>query len=269
MTSSPLSPTLSRRLLLTGAGAGLIGLTAGCTTLTGGGEDIAGEGMTCVPRERLNRSSTLAGFPLVYEITQDRTAFWFESGFFDQLTTWVSSLADALAIDIDQVWTYGTWIDGGETCGSWHNSGRGFDLARLRLGRDKFLSVRYDLWKNQTGPELEASLRSYWRLAATLHQHFAYVLTYLFNEAHHNHIHVDNGRSGSGLSTFSSRSRAQVQGVQAICTHLWNSPVELTGRWDVATRRACDDILQRLSLPGSLDDPETWQAFLTASAAQG
>ena len=133
--------------------------------------------------------------------------------------------------------TYGTWTDGRDSCSSWHNAGRAFDLARLRLADGTDVSCRYDLWRERPGQS--------WRPPAGLlgrggsaHQHFAYVLTYLYNAQHHNHIHLDNGRSGPELSTFSSRSPGQVQAVQGILTHLWDRPVEVTGRWDGATRDA-------------------------------
>jgi hypothetical protein len=95
------------------------------------------------------------------------------------------------------------------------------------------------------------------------------VLTYLYDAQHHNHIHVDNGRSGSEPSTFSSRSPAQVQAVQGILTHLWDAPVEMTGRWDVATRDATEGVLRDLGLGDDLADRATWAEFLTAGVRRG
>ena len=95
------------------------------------------------------------------------------------------------------------------------------------------------------------------------------MLTYLYNARHANHIHLDNGRSGTELSTFRTRSRVQVQAVQAMLTYLWAEPVELTGRWDGPTRDAARRVGDQLELARDLaDDPESWRGFLRASAAR-
>jgi hypothetical protein len=95
------------------------------------------------------------------------------------------------------------------------------------------------------------------------------VLTYLYNAQHHNHIHLDNGRSGTEPSTFSSRSPAQVQAVQGILTHLWDAPVEVTGRWDAASRSSLASVLRDLAVGDDLVDRATWSGFLDASARRG
>ena len=111
-------------------------------------------------------------------------------------------------------------------------------MARVRVP-DGFVSCRYDQWRTTTGPELRRALRDYWALAASLHRHFAYVVTYLYDTEHHNHIHVDNGRSGSGRSEFDPGSITQVQAMQAIATYVWDRPTDITGRWDAA-HQGCD-----------------------------
>lgn len=95
------------------------------------------------------------------------------------------------------------------------------------------------------------------------------MLTYLYNAQHHNHIHVDNGRSGSGLSTFSTRSPAQVQAVQAMINYLWDISVDITGHWDAASRRASRTVLERIGVDADLDSGvEPWRTFLSAGAAR-
>ncbi len=270
--SSPPSRRLGRRALL-GLGAGLaVTSVTGCTVGGGSGTDpgsdppFGRERAACVPRSSLEAHTTLAGAPLVYEPTDRATRFWFDPGFYTALDAWAASLAGDSRV---QRWsTYGSWTDGGSQCDSWHNSGRGFDLARVRLADGTAVSCRYDQWGSARAAELTRSRRAYWSLAAGLHQRFAYVLTYLYDAAHANHIHVDNGRSGADVSELSTRSRVQVQAVQAICTYLWDEPVELTGRWDAATRRASQRVLETVGSSGSLDDGAVqWQAFLTASAS--
>jgi len=206
---------------------------------------------------------------LVYEVSQERTNLWFDSGFYGQLQAWLAAYVAQSKRQPDQIWTYGAWISGGPRCDSWHHSGRAFDLSRLRLAPGQFLSARYDQWRTTSGAALQRHLRDYWGLAASLHQHFAFVLTYLYNAQHHNHVHIDNGRSGNQLATFSSRSRVQVQAVQGMLTYLWDRPVGLTGAWDGATRRAVRQVLDDLEITADLrTGSSSWQPFLQASTAR-
>lgn len=232
------------------------------------------ERATCAARSSLDGRTELGGLPLIYEVNQSASRFFFETGFLGQLEAWLTSYRDTATVDVDQVWTYGSWIDGSGECDSWHHTGRAFDVARIRLARGSgsgprtFVSCRYDQWGEQTGDELAASMRAYWSLAASLHLHFASVLTYLYDAAHANHIHADNGQSGTALSRFRTGSRVQVQAVQAICTYVWATPVELSGRWDSATDRAARTVLERIGTGGGVDDDtEHWHAFLRASVA--
>ncbi len=226
------------------------------------------ESTTCVPRSALTRYATLADLPLVYEVNRRRSDFWFDPGFGDQLARWFTTFTATSKIAApDQVWTYGSWIDGGTSCDSWHHAGRAFDLSRLRAGGATLVSCRYDQWR--TADDLPTQRRRYWALAASLHRDFAYVLTYLYNAQHHNHIHVDNGRSGADLSVLSTRSVAQVQSVQAMLSYLWDTPVEITGSWDGATRDASRTVLDRLEIDDDLDgSTAAWHGFLTASTGR-
>lgn len=270
--AQPASPLGRRRLLgLAGAGAAVV-LLGGCST--GDQDPSTDEPETpdrCVNRSTLEEHGTLAKLPLVYEISQRRASFAFDTGFYDQLGDWLGSYRERSGLAApDQVWTYGAYVAGGSACSSWHAAGRAFDLARLRLTGGGFVSCRYDRWRSSTGTELRRSLRQYWALGASLHLDFAYVLTYLYNATHANHIHVDNGRSGSRRSTLSTSSPSQLQAVQAICTHLWDEPVDVTGDWDRPTREASRRVLAQIGHGGDLDDSvDAWRAFLTASIPRG
>ena len=266
----PAARPISRRALLGGTLAvgvtGLAGLAACSPTESQLGQVNA----YCVTRDALERRQRLGDVPMVYEPTGRPQAFWFDAGFAGQLDTWVGELAGDLGQAATRLDTYGSWIDGRGQCDSWHHSGRAFDLAGIRLADGSVISCRYDLLDDRPAAELEAGLRSYWALAAGLHLRFAYVLTYLYNARHANHIHLDNGRSGPDLSTFRSRSRVQVQAVQAMLTYLWAEPVELTGRWDGATQDAARRVGDQLELAADLDDAtESWHGFLRASATRG
>ena len=267
-------PGLTRRRVLgLGTAAAVTGLAGGCSGgvpgLGGVGSDPGRESASCVPRSALTPRRDLAGLPLVYEPDGRRSAFWFDAAFADRLEAWVAGLAEVLPQRPTTLTTYGSWIDGRGSCDSWHHAGRAFDLARVRLADGSEVSCRYDRWRTLTGTDLERAQRAYWALAAGLHARFSYVLTYLYDGAHANHVHVDNGRSGDGDPTFRSGSRVQVQAVQAICRHLWEEPVELTGAWDGPTRRSVGRLLERLGLDDTLSSTGTWQAWLTASAARG
>lgn len=276
MPPSPAVGRVTRRGLL-GLGASLaLSSAAGCTVGgagSGSGDDglsppFSRERASCVPRGSLEEHRSLAGAPLIYEPSDGESSFWFEAGFYAALDAWATSLAEGRGSRPVRWFTYGSWTNGGSRCDSWHNSGRAFDLARVRLADETTVSCRYDQWRSGRPAELVRSQRAYWSLAAGLHQRFSYVLTYLYDASHANHIHVDNGRSGAAMSALSTRSQVQVQAVQAICTYLWDEPVELTGRWDATTRRAGQRVLERVGSTGSLDDGfEQWQTFLGASAA--
>jgi hypothetical protein len=260
-------PVSRRRLLGAALAIGLTGL-AGCTS--GRGLDTDRVDATCVARDQLERRRTIAGLPLVYEPTGERQGFWFDAGFAAQLDAWVADLAQHAGGTVRQLATYGSWIDGRGRCDSWHHSGRAFDLARVVLTDGRVVSCRYDQWRTAPPAELEAARRAYWAVAAGLHLRFAYVLTHLYDDRHANHIHLDNGRSGAELSTYSPQSRVQVQAVQAMLSYLWADPVEITGRWDSPTRAASRRVLDQLGLEEDLNDAaESWHGFLRATATRG
>ncbi|GAB96786.1 hypothetical protein BJY21_001880 [Kineosphaera limosa] len=225
---------------------------------------------TAVTAAQLTDYTRLAGSPLRYEVTDGPARFPMEPGFARQLDASLRSHWQARRWGVPgQLSSLGTHrtAPGGEAT-SWHHAGRAFDLAAVRTtGGDTLVSCRYDRWGD--GPDHEAQAREYWRLAATLHRDFAYVLTYLFDEAHHDHIHLDNALSGQGRSMFRTGSRVQVHAVQAMCTYVWRMPVEASGRWDGATRDATAQILDRVGVGGRLTrSQDSWHAFLTATARQ-
>lgn len=259
----------TRRSLL---GAGGVLALAACSSQGGLEPNPPRERAQCVKKDTLTPVRRLGAAELIYEAGRDPanaapSRFFIDDGFRGQLLAWQAFWdANSGFEPADQLWTYGVWTSGRLACDSWHNSGRALDLSRLRRGGEDQLSLRYDRFETSKPEALARQLRDYWRFAASLHLHFAYVLTYLFDDEHLNHIHVDNGRSGPELSRFSPGSRVQVQAVQALCTYVWDAPVELTGRWDRATRRASASVLGQLGQRGDVSDGrERWQSFLTAS----
>jgi hypothetical protein len=201
----------------------------------------------------------------VYEVTGRSATFYVDEAFGARLDSWLALHEEHTGQAPDAVRSYGAWVRGRPS--SWHSSGQAFDLARLRADGKDLVSLRYDEWRGAPATELRRRLAAYWRVAAGLHHEFADVLTYLYDDAHANHIHVDTGRFGDERPRLIRRSRVQVQAVQAMCRHAWGrTDVEITGEWDDATRSATSEILDRLGGPAELEESrEAWQAFMVAT----
>lgn len=221
----------------------------------------------CVAASALPLVPRLGSATLVYEPTAQPAAMRFDPGFLEQLTRWLADFNTTSRYGRPrQIWSYGAHVIKQE-CASWHAEGRAFDFSRLRVGDKVLVSCREDLWHTATATQQASLRRRYWTLAASLHLHFAYVLTHHFDAAHRNHIHVDNGISGSGMSRFDPDSRVQNQAVQAICAEIWGRPGEVTGSWAEA-RHHVAPVLDQLGVR-DLTKQQTWQAFLRASVQRG
>ncbi|MDN5726252.1 MAG: hypothetical protein L0G99_10035 [Propionibacteriales bacterium] len=256
--------TLERRALLR---LGVVGVTAGVVGCRAGGSTPGP--VRCVPRSALTSTDQIDGKPLLYEENGRQQRFALDATFLEQVIAWQRWWRTESGLgDHDQLWTYGTWIDGGGTCDSRHNEGRALDISRLTAGKQPIVSGRYDLWSKLPSGQVTWHTRRYWSLAASLHAHFAYVLTHLFDDLHANHIHVDNARSPDGIVQFEPGSRAQCQALQAICTHLWDIPVEQTGEWDRPTRRASTTVAERAGGTGDAARGDNWQLIMKASAGR-
>lgn len=226
---------------------------------------------TAVAASDLPTHRHLGGARLVYEIDGRATTLRIEPGFAARLDASLRSHWRAAGWATPaRLTSYGTWIAAEGDATSWHHAGRAFDVGRVRSADGTHLaSCRYDLWRTTSGASRRAAERAYWALAATLHRDFAFVLTYLFDEAHHSHIHVDDGLSGDGRSSFDRGSRVQVHALQAMCRHIWGHDLSITGRWDGPTREATGAVLDRIGVGGRLASDDGWRAFLTATARRG
>jgi hypothetical protein len=225
-----------------------------------------------VPVARAGLTSRMGVGPArhVYEVSGRPATLYVTEAFGARLDRWIALHRRHVGQAPDELRSYGAWV-GSASATSWHRSGEALDLAGLRAGGRDLTSLRYDQWRDAPAPELRRRLALYWRTAAGLHHEFADVLTYLFDDAHVNHIHVDVGRFGAEQPRLIPRSRAQVQAVQAMCRHVWGrTDVELTGEYDDATREATTRILEQAGGPGELaDSREAWQAFLVATMRRG
>ncbi|GAB3623988.1 hypothetical protein GCM10027418_20720 [Mariniluteicoccus endophyticus] len=261
-----------RSVLVTAGGVGVAAL-GGTLAMRGcdGAPVSPSPDAPCVPRSQMVDHATVGDAQLVYEEDKIARRFSFDEGFHRQLEGWLADWrTDAGALGaVTAIDTYGAWTDGGTQCASWHNAGRAFDIARLRAGKATLVSCREDLWSALPAAQRDAHRRGYWRLAAHLHARFAYVLTYLFDDLHRNHIHLDNGVSGSGRPRFTTRSRVQNQVVQACSTYVWGVDCPITGTWDAATKKASRAVLEQIGASGQLTSGDNWQRFMEATAARG
>ena len=239
----------------------------GCSVVEDGSplpSRVARPRATCVAASAMETYADLGGARLVYEVNDRPTRFRIEPAFAGQFEAWIADWNALTGTTTRSLGTYGSWLADDGACNSWHHAGRAFDVARVDTGGGELASCRYDLWGADPP---QGRLAAYWALAASLHAHFAYVLTYLYDDAHANHIHVDNGLFGPERSSFSGRSRVQNEAVQAICEHVWSVPVPVSGSWDPATRASVRTVLDRLDLRGNLTTPDVWQEFLRGSVA--
>lgn len=247
-----------RRALLLGSVAAL----TGCSRIADSVPDIIRNpvGDNCRTPEALTDFSTVGTGSLGYEVNRGATSMRSDPQFLERLEAWADDWAELSGLGaITQVWSYGAHVD---KCNSWHQAGRAFDFAEV-VHEQGSTSCRYDTWN----PGTSTQLRDYWRLAASLHLYFAYTLTYLYNAAHHNHIHVDNSVSGDELSRFRERSEVQVQFVQAALKHVHDRDVEVTGSYDDQTRDALRPVQRSLGITRPLADADGWREFLRATAS--
>ncbi len=248
--------SFSRRAFLS---SGLVALTTGCTTGFPSLPEPRSPGGCRIP-DSLVEFSTLGSATLGYEVGRTATTYKADPRFVELLEAWALDWSGMSGLGaMTTIWSYGAYVD---KCSSFHAAGRAFDIAELQH-TDGSVSCRYDEW----GPGTTAQRRDYWRLAASLHLHFGYTLTYLFDEAHENHIHVDNATSRWDPTTFRAGSRVQVQMVQAACSHVFGADVEVTGKWDGQTEDAVRPIQASLGITRPLSDADGWREFLRATAS--
>ncbi len=248
--------SVSRRAILAGS---LAALTTSCATdfpsLPGARDPEA----YSTPDSLVN-FSTLGGASLGYEIGRSITTYKADPRFVELLEAWAQDWNALSGLGpMTTLWSYGAYVNKES---SLHASGRAFDIAEVEHEQGS-VSCRYDVW----GPGSSTEIRDYWRLAASLQAHFGYTLTHLYNQAHHNHIHVDNARSQWEQSTFSAGSRVQVYVVQSAIRHVFGADVEVNGNWNNQTRDALRPIQASLGITRPMADADGWREFLRATAS--
>ena len=133
---------------------------------------------------------------------------------------------------------------------SQHARGRAMDIDAILWTQRRFVTLAY--------PQDEVF---YLAVESVLRRHFDYVLTYLYNTAHHDHFHVDKtGRVGFGTS------QTKVLYLQAYCRHVLGVPVGIDGAWGPNTEEGLEHAQEVLGVNGDLRQVERWRAFLESAA---
>ena len=127
-----------------------------------------------------------------------------------------------------------------------HGKGRAFDLDAL-------------FWPGRTLVTRDDHNDLYLGVEAVIRRHFGTVLDYLYNAAHRDHYHFDDGsRVG-----FRSSSRSMVLYAQAALNAFEGAGLAIDGIWGPLTRGA----LKR-SEP-DVANPESWRGLLLRWAREG
>jgi hypothetical protein len=221
----------------------------------------------------------ILGFVTPFEPDNDglTNTFYYNSTFYNRIETWFQFFRANTPVSWGppfQIRTYGAYLNRNDLCVSHHNTGRAFDLSRIYATDpatgtlNQVFNARYDQWKSQTGSTLTTTRRRYWATAASAHYHFRSALTYFWDN-HENHIHFDNGYSGSGNSTFTTGSEAQVQHVQAVLLYVWGQSVAVDGIWGPKTSAAVGRVLARIGRSGALTTQANWLEFNRATLRFG
>lgn len=215
---------------------------------------------TCRTPDSLIDFSTVGSATLGYEVDRSITTYRADPRFVELLEAWAEDWSTVSGLGaMTTIWSYGAYVD---KCDSFHTAGRAFDIAEVEhVGGT--VSCRFDVW----GPGSATQNRDYWRLAASLHSHFSYTLSHLYDDAHHNHLHVDNAVSQWENSDFRSNSRVQVQMVQGALRWVFDEDIHVTGKYDGQTRASLRRVQASLGITVPLAQAEGWQEFLRGTAS--
>lgn len=132
-----------------------------------------------------------------------------------------------------------------------HGKGRAFDLDGIIWKSRTFITTNYPTDKV-----------FYLGIEAVLRKHFGTVLNYLYNAAHQDHFHIDDGTEVG----FNASSKSRVLFVQAAITHILKNTISIDGDYGPETGIAINKALQQLDIQGIITKKEVWLQFLTKLA---
>lgn len=143
-----------------------------------------------------------------------------------------------------------------------HGQGRAFDHDAWTFER---VDIR-PIGRDHAAPS-RARRQRYWALVALMRSHSAFVLHGLYNKAHEDHAHQDNGSS----VPFSAGSEATVKLAQAICNDIFGQTPRLAvdGVFGPRSRAAVRQAMIKVELAGDVFDATQWRLFLLRSGRLG
>ena len=219
----------------------------------------------------------ILGFPTPYEGDGRPRNFSYDNTFYSRVETWFQFFRANTPIAVGppfEIWCWGVFVDKGDCGESFHKVGRAFDISRIYATdpatgiKSQVFNSRHDIWRSWTGSAFTTVHRQYWTTAASLNYHFQHMLTYPWRADHDDHIHFDNGVSGSGNSSF-NRASAQTFSAQATLNAIWGESLVVDGSWGPKSTAAAGRALARIGVSGTLDTQSNWLAFNRASTRFG
>jgi hypothetical protein len=220
------------------------------------------------------RYSKVGPAKLYYEGNKKPTSFTFEKKFHGLCDSWIggwSSSTPATWAKPGELWSNGVYVNKP----GMHGKGRAIDIARIYTQvngkRTQVFDSRYDIWgKWSEGSAKSSKRKKYWATVASLNMYFTYVLHYLQNAEHHNHVHADNQVSGNGWGVFSTGHRSQVLSTQACLRYIWGYSTSLDGDYGPQTKAHAHDVLTKAKYGGYITtSKDHWRKFNQLAARWG
>lgn len=171
--------------------------------------------------------------------------FFSEKDFEQKLDTAFSELFNRAGLEEPEVITSaGAYVN--KT--GYHGLARAFDLDGI-FWKDKiFIANNYPADKS-----------FYLGIEAVLRKHFGTVLNYNYNQAHQDHLHIDDGTAIG----FNAASKSKVLFTQDALRNVLDIPVAVDGIYGPETEGGIKQALEKLNISGLITSKQVWLDFLT------
>jgi hypothetical protein len=187
-----------------------------------------------------------------FGIHTGREAVNIESNFLEICDRWAPAfnvLAVGYAPDdsdwsIDWIGNIGAYNPAHPNPDSEHRTGRAVDLSHIRFTNGNRFDSNWS-WRPER-PLIHR--RRYVAVAAHLRWFFSDVFTGWYNQAHENHIHIDNAPGAQPIRTF---ERSDTTLIQAAANVLNGAGIAVDGAWGPITEAAYKDLVHKLGLGGT------------------
>jgi hypothetical protein len=209
-----------------------------------------------MPERPTNVFRSLAGVPVLYDrhsqgdygVRGRPHDFHVTQSFEDALDACFAELWRVCPLDrAEAILSAGTYAD---RAGSQHSRGMAMDIDAILWPQRRFVTLDYPTDKS-----------FYIAVEAILRRHCDFVLTYVYNAAHHDHFHVDKaGQMGFG------KSRSKTCFIQSLCRHVLGISVAVDGRWTPETEEALESAQRSLGVTSDVRQLDSWRNFLKAAA---